>query len=345
MVFDKETITNSILAYSLPGTSEFILASISSIVEAKKEEKLSDYDFVFCPFNRKESPSLLFTISSKAAGRKFSVRTNEELAHFSTTKEEYAQAFANAKQLINQNHLSKIVLSKRKVIRLETNDLYEHFVRIKNAYSSAFTYLLHIPNYFTWLGASPELLLEGGRANYRSRAIAGTRGNDDLQKNQVWSEKDISEHAFVKDHYKEILDRHQIEHSISENYTLSAGNLAHICADIAIHSKSSSLERVVDLIHPSPALSGFPVGQAIANIPQIETYNRGYYCGFLGPIDSPSEFSLFANIRCMEIFRNGVAVYSGGGIVKDSKMESEWEEAEMKADTLLIPLATTSDKD
>jgi len=46
----------------------------------------------------------------------------------------------------------------------------------------------------------------------------------------------------------------------------------------------------------------------------------------------------------MEVYKNGIAIYTGGGIVSDSELESEWQETEMKADTLLVPLAIASGK-
>ena len=42
------------------------------------------------------------------------------------------------------------------------------------------------------------------------------------------------------------------------------------------------------------------------------------------------------NLRCTEIFANGVKLYVGGGITKDSIPEKEWEETELKSQTLLF---------
>jgi len=114
MKFDKDTIANSILAYSLPGSTEFILATISSI-ENSSELNLSEFDFVFSPFRKENNTRLLFKISSKASGRKFSVKTNKTLNQVSTSRQEYEVAFNQAKKLILTNELQKLVLSKIKV--------------------------------------------------------------------------------------------------------------------------------------------------------------------------------------------------------------------------------------
>jgi len=111
----------------------------------------------------------------------------------------------------------------------------------------------------------------------------------------------------------------------------------HICADIDIKEYSQSAENLIDLIHPSPALSGVPVQASITQISKIENHSRSYYCGYLGPINK-SKLELFANIRCMEIFSDGYVIYVGGGIVAESELMSEWNETEMKAQTLLEPL-------
>ena len=41
------------------------------------------------------------------------------------------------------------------------------------------------------------------------------------------------------------------------------------------------------------------------------------------------------NLRCAEIGEKLIAFYAGAGITEDSDPEKEWQETEMKCDTLL----------
>ena len=44
--------------------------------------------------------------------------------------------------------------------------------------------------------------------------------------------------------------------------------------------------------------------------------------------------NLYVNLRCMQVFKDKVSLYIGGGITKDSQPTAEWEETLRKAETL-----------
>lgn len=54
----------------------------------------------------------------------------------------------------------------------------------------------------------------------------------------------------------------------------------------------------------------------------------------MGPLQVEGKTNLFVTLRCMEIFSNGYRLYAGGGILKDSQEEQEWQETEIKLDTM-----------
>lgn len=98
-------------------------------------------------------------------------------------------------------------------------------------------------------------------------------------------------------------------------------------------------DRIRKRLHPTPAVGGFPVRQALQYLEQTERYNRRYYAGYLGPVGNTDEFHWFVNLRCMEIFPQAVSLYVGGGITVLSEPRKEWEETELKSRTLLDILA------
>ena len=73
-------------------------------------------------------------------------------------------------------------------------------------------------------------------------------------------------------------------------------------------------------------------------IENAEKHSREFYTGFLGPVGIEDLIQLFVNLRCMKVGSKGLILFIGGGITHDSVAEEEWEETEIKADTLLSVL-------
>jgi isochorismate synthase len=44
---------------------------------------------------------------------------------------------------------------------------------------------------------------------------------------------------------------------------------------------------------------------------------------------------LYVNLRCASMSDQGLVLYAGGGLMPDSELQSEWEETEVKLQTLL----------
>ena len=98
-------------------------------------------------------------------------------------------------------------------------------------------------------------------------------------------------------------------------------------------------------MHPTPAVCGLPKDQAKAFIVENEKYDRGFYTGYLGELNSSfgtdsGSSDLFVNLRCMQIDldknknNTPVYLYMGCGITKDSIPEKEWSESSNKSTTM-----------
>jgi isochorismate synthase len=74
---------------------------------------------------------------------------------------------------------------------------------------------------------------------------------------------------------------------------------------------------------------------ALEFIQKIEKHDREYYTGFLGPVGFTDMLNLYVNLRCLKVYKDCVALYVGAGITSDSVPEEEWQETEIKAETLL----------
>ncbi|MBN2236644.1 MAG: isochorismate synthase [Bacteroidales bacterium] len=257
----------------------------------------------------------------------------------STSKEVYVAAFQNMMHELQTEILDKVILSKIKVLQPNQVSLFSLFEKLEEAYPHAFVYLIHLPDGSNWLGASPEVLLAKQNNLLKTMALAGTQvlGSQNIS-NIQWKKKEQEEQVYVRKYVKAILQEFFDENQIleSDTYTSQAGNLVHLCTDFEIESllRPKIFLRLVNQLHPTPAICGIPMEKSKQCILNVETHKRDYYTGFLGPISA--DFAhLYVNLRCMQVIHNQVVLYTGGGITRDSEMEKEWQETEAKAQTLL----------
>ena len=325
----------AIIAYSGPGSTNYILATIREAEVINEGQSLEAYDYIVAPFDKSLHSRIGIHIASYAASMKFDCYPQGQMPSDNTSPEEYNSCFEKAITTIEAKELKKIVISRVKNIYNDVENIYPLFVSLKNKYPSSYTFLIHIPNWGTWMGSTPELLIKSANHGYTSRAVAGTRPSTDKTKN--WTSKEIEEHRYIETYLKESLSKVSVEHAISPTFDLEAGPVTHICSDIKINS-TSQLDNILDIIHPGPALSGMPRNAAIQKISEIELHDRRYYCGYLGRIESPDKLEFYAMIRCMQVYKNGYRLYLGGGITADSELQKEWKETNLKAETLLSVL-------
>ena len=105
---------------------------------------------------------------------------------------------------------------------------------------------------------------------------------------------------------------------------------------------------MLELLHPTSAVCGMPKDAATDFIMNNENYNRAFYSGFLLNLDTKAnekELHIFVNLRTMKIEGNKATLYAGCGITADSNPEKEWNETEIKTQTLekvLLDLAKTA---
>ena len=224
----------------------------------------------------------------------------------------------------------KVILSRIKKHRVINGDIFQTYLKVCKDYNHSFNYLLNIPNQGGWMGATPEILIEGENKKYKTVALAGSKGLDNIN----WKDKELDEQQFVTNYIKEKLESESINHQFNSTpETVTAGNIAHLKTTFNIQTNKTPLE-LANLLHPTPAVCGLPQKEAQDFILKNEGYSREFYTGFLGIINNTS-CSLFVNLRCMQLFKNENWLYVGGGITSRSNPDNEWRETELKTQTLL----------
>jgi isochorismate synthase len=236
--------------------------------------------------------------------------------------------------LINKE-FDKLVLSRSvEVEKASVSPVGMIFGRAVNATPNAFVYLLNTSYTGTWLGCSPEVLLANINGEWETTSVAGTRKTETNE--SVWDEKNILEHQIVANYMDKTLNNLNINHKRGDSYTACAGNVEHYKTDFTFKINSNGeAGKLLNKLHPTPSVSGFPKEEAIQFILSHENQDRLYYTGFNGPVNLNNVSSLFVNIRCMQVFSDKLILYAGGGLIESSNLKDEWDETEYKLQTLL----------
>jgi isochorismate synthase len=287
-------------------------------------------------------------------------------------KERHIDLVQKGIDAINAGEFQKVVLSRKEVLETGRLDALELFQRLLKKYPNAYVYLFHHPKVGTWLGATPEVLLEVERNRFRTMALAGTQqftGSMEVE----WGAKEKKEQQFVTDAIVESLQKNGSNIQLKGPFTSRAGNLLHLRTDITgeignvyaedasgnekdpSEEKKNNLTALIRAIHPTPAICGLPREPAKKFILENENYDREFYTGFLGEINMKHEIkrsgnrrntenqayaaqvtktSLYMNLRCMKLTQNTTEIFVGGGITSESVPVAEWEETLNKAGTM-----------
>jgi isochorismate synthase len=263
-------------------------------------------------------------------------------------KDQQKQAFVDiiekAIEEIQRGTFEKIVPSRTRTLRIpESFDVVESFQKLCRNYPGALISFVRIPGVGSWLGASPEILVcVQNKSIFKTVALAGTlpyKPDVDLR-SVAWTQKEIEEQALVERYviscFKKIRLREYEEHGPK---TIVAGNLMHLKSEFTVDMKATNFAQLgsvmLDLLHPTSAVCGMPLEASLAFLKQHEKHDRGFYAGYLGPVNVHNNIDLFVNLRCMQMSGSEGILYAGAGVTADSVPEKEWQETEMKFDTLL----------
>lgn len=243
---------------------------------------------------------------------------------------------------IKNGTFDKVVLSRKEVVSISNFDFDFDLVfnKLISNYPTAFNYSFYHPKVGFWMGASPEQFLKIENNLVKTIALAGTQLNTGLESFK-WENKEIEEQKIVSNFIVSNLKKFSKSVSKSEPYTFKAGSLIHIKTDIqATIVDKSDLKKIINSLHPTPAVCGFPKEVAKQFILENEGYKREFYAGFLGEWNkeftsfTEGNSDLFVNLRCMKIQENQAELFIGCGINKGSIPEKEFVETVNKSQTM-----------
>ncbi len=239
----------------------------------------------------------------------------------------------------SEGGLGKVVLARRAEFGFgEDLDGILLAEELRDAAPDCFRFYVEPEEGVAFLGASPERLFRREGRSVRSEAVAGTRPrgvssaeDEGLRDELLGSEKDRSEHGFVKVGIREALGPLctglEVESGVSE---MKLASRRHLVSRVRGELREGVTDaEVLRALHPTPAVGGYPGGPALEGIRELEPFDRGWWAGPIGWVGADaSEFAV--GIRSGLIRGRTLALFSGAGIVPGSRAEEEWAEVEQK---------------
>lgn len=237
----------------------------------------------------------------------------------------------DVKKILADRSVQKVVLARKTSLYFkQAPDPWAMLRPLKavtpNSYHFGFQFKKSI-----FLGASPERLYRRYARLIESEALAGTMPKKVSPRQLQNSYKNKHEHALVvdaiDDSFKEFCK------SFSRNKRpriLTLANGHHLITKFQGQLKDGiNDEDILQFLHPTPALGGFPRRRAMAVIHKLEGFSRGWYGAPIGYVGWDwAEFVV--GIRSGLANMKKLSVFAGAGIVQGSKPSAEWDEVENK---------------
>lgn len=254
-----------------------------------------------------------------------------------SSETDYLSQFETLHKGLQNGPVKKAILSRVKAF---DNDLDPAitFRNILSNYPSAFCYLISSQETGTWMGATPEKLFnKKPDGEIQIHSLAGTQPANAVN----WTDKEKEEQQLVTDYIVNSLEKSELgPFELGQTETILAGPVAHLRTTITLSEGAGTLDKLVKLLHPTPAVCGTPKEAAFSLIRSVEQHNRKFYTGFIGTLGKDLGDHLFVNLRCMELTATGADIYVGGGITERSNAEHEWQETELKSQTMLSVISS-----
>ncbi len=241
----------------------------------------------------------------------------------------------------------KVVLARKAILTFnDPVDPAAYLLRLRRMSEETFNFYFQTDKDHAFLGATPERLFWRQGRTIHAEAIAGTRPRGKTKRDDerytkalLASDKEIREHAIVVDMIEDVLNKHCSELTMDEEVQITRlSHVQHLCKNFAGELDSDTNDAdLLNELHPTPAMGGFPTDLALDAIETQESFNRGWYAGPIGYVGyDHAEFVV--GIRSALVEKERVSLFSGAGIVQGSDPGEEWQEIEDKISKFLKAL-------
>jgi menaquinone-specific isochorismate synthase len=264
-------------------------------------------------------------------------------------REPWLAAVERTLATIREGGLSKAVLARTLDVELGRSlHTLDVLLALWQQHTDTHAFLFE-PRPGSWLlGAAPEALatLRDGRVT--ATAVAGSvrRGahpDEDraLARSLLESPKDREEHrVVVEDMVARMGPLTREVRAEREPHVLTLARIQHLETQVeAVARAEYPILRLVEALHPTPAVCGVPRDAALAFLHDAEPFHRGWYAGPVGWFDTEGEGHFVPALRTGVGSGDRWRLFAGAGIVEGSDPAAEWEETAIKFVPVLRALA------
>jgi isochorismate synthase len=295
--------------------------------------------FVVKPYNRSQ-PARYFELVSADGDPSEAFETHEkkpvttEYILSEEQRSDYTQMLREAIYQMKSDVLGKVVLSLR--LPLSSNKPFTLLIRrlFTKEKKDSLRHLFSINDGVIWVGDTPETLLTRDHNFIKTEALAGTRRLSELRANE-FTFKEFEEQGFIVEELKQRLSAFVEEIHLSDREQVLAGTLTHLKTTLSGSLKEIvSDKHLLDALHPTAAVCGFPRTEALALIEGLEKHNRELYTGYIG-FRTTKKSTYFVNLRCARLDAFSLDLFVGAGITASSVIENETDEIQSKTAAIM----------
>ncbi|TVQ68080.1 MAG: isochorismate synthase [Balneolaceae bacterium] len=270
-------------------------------------------------------------------------------------KDKWDDGVKRAKIMIEDQRFQKIVLARSAVFEskcpIEPTFLAHH---LREAYPACYNFMIQPDSDTAFIGATPERLASFNNGIFLTEGLAGSisRGASALEDATLAqlllrSGKDRDEHNYVVEAIRKTLRKYSDQVVLpSDPAVKKLKNVQHLFTPIRASIRSGvKIHKLIEELHPTPAVGGFPRDKAVPYIHDLERIDRGWYASPVGwfNLNGCGEFAVA--IRSALIHKNRAELYAGCGIVSDSDPDIEWDETLMKFKPVMHAMNQLQDDD
>lgn len=242
-------------------------------------------------------------------------------------------------QAIKEGRLQKAVLARRQRVALtEPPDPVAVLRRLRARQSGCTTFAVAFGN-GTFLGSTPEHLLDLRGREARFEAIAGTAFGASNAEALQSSIKDRWEHelvvAGISAAISPLVVRLEREPTpVARHF----GALTHLVTSLRADLRAGvDAFEVAERLHPTPATGGVPRQAALDLLATVDVAARGWYAGGVAALFG-DQAQVAVPLRCGLLRGCEAWLWAGAGIVEGSDPEREWDETRAKLAPMLDAL-------
>ena len=232
----------------------------------------------------------------------------------------------------------KIVLARRRLIQFEQPISVPYLLqRALTGEQNSYLFVLESEESI-FFSQTPEQLIEVEDNILSTKAVAGTirRTHDEqLDEENIQAflndQKNLNEHQFVVDSILQDIEDYVTEVDYNRKpEILTNDHLYHLYTQIKASLKENAYIKLLDRLHPTPALGGYPKDEAVEYIERYEFGTRGLYGAPVGYIDMDDDCEFIVAIRSMLLKQYQAILFAGCGIVCNSDPDAEVAETSVK---------------